>query len=355
MEVDLFANDVTSHILGFLNDPVDVIRAGAVSQSWRHFVIANGICKKLWLKRVPIITSIACEVEEGDGIIKLLDIASRNSVNWETLETEHRIFSSLLHPLAKQIIYPNDILAFPIGASSTDHGLAENIINTLTPIDRYPNGASYWSSKGEVDPDVPENIIYRLKSGVCIVTEVNIRPFEAFWEFGKPVYSAKSVRFRMGHPKSTQDMGMEVFPVDKPCVDKYEWTYTSLEFPMTQEACLQQFKLPEPVICVGGVFQVELLGRAQMEEINGLYYICLGYVRVLGQSLDPAYNLEMYPSGEFGLRYYPHGLDYVLRSISGESVPSKYDSDDETSAVMAALLPAEMVEEVLMSDEDEWW
>lgn len=141
-------------------------------------VIANGICKKLWLRKVPHITNIVFPVEESGGIFILSNIASRNSGHWETLVTEHRIFSTLLHPLAKQINFPKDILAFPIGASSTDRDLAENVINTLTPIDRYPRGASYWSSKGEIDPNVPENIMYRLNAGISIVTEVNIRPFE---------------------------------------------------------------------------------------------------------------------------------------------------------------------------------
>lgn len=141
-------------------------------------MIENGLCKKLWLRKVPHVAHIAYAVEESDGIIRLSDVASRNAVNWRTLEREHKIYSSLLLPLAKPITCPKDCLAFPIGASSTDRDLVENIINTLTPINRYPCGASYWSSKGQSDPDVPENILYRLRSGICIVSEINIRPFE---------------------------------------------------------------------------------------------------------------------------------------------------------------------------------
>ena len=44
---------------------------------------------------------------------------------------------------------------------------------------------------------------------------------------------------------------------------------------LIQENCLQPFKLPEPVLCVGGYMQIELLGRVQRQEIDGLFYIWL--------------------------------------------------------------------------------
>ena len=36
---------------------------------------------------------------------------------------------------------------------------------------------------------------------------------------------------------------------------------------------MQVFKLPRPVLCIGGVLQVELLGRVQTQELDQLYYI----------------------------------------------------------------------------------
>ena len=42
-----------------------------------------------------------------------------------------------------------------------------------------------------------------------------------------------------------------------------------------QENSLQKFKLPEPVLCIGGYLQIELLGRVQKQEMDGLYYIWL--------------------------------------------------------------------------------
>lgn len=36
---------------------------------------------------------------------------------------------------------------------------------------------------------------------------------------------------------------------------------------------MQSFKLPEPVLCIGGFILVEFLGRVQRCDIDDLYYI----------------------------------------------------------------------------------
>ncbi|KAL0397850.1 UNVERIFIED_CONTAM: F-box protein [Sesamum calycinum] len=325
--MDYFEIDVISNVLGFLNNPADLIRASAVSRSWRHHVVANGLCKKLWLRKFPQVANVAYAVEDSDGIIKLSNISSGNPENWEALKRDHKIYSFLLQPLAKPIICPKDCLGFPIGASSTDHDLAENVINTLTPIDRYPGGASYWSSKGERDPNVPENILYRLITSISIVTEVHIRPFQAFWEPGRPVYSPKSVRFRLGRPKFMEDVEIDVCPVQQPSVDKYIWTYTSPVFPMAQESCLQQFKLPEPVVCVGGIFQIELFGRSGRGPLDGLFYIWGAAAEVLSSCSRRSH-----------------------RSFAGERSSSVDEAESERLLQRAELLLEEMAEEIL----DEW-
>lgn len=46
-----------------------------------------------------------------------------------------------------------------------------------------------------------------------------------------------------------------------------------LDIIVKQENCLQAFKLPEPVLGIGGILQVELLGRVQRQEMDELYYI----------------------------------------------------------------------------------
>lgn len=54
----------------------------------------------------------------------------------------------------------------------------------------------------------------------------------AFFQAGKPVYSAKFVRFRVGYPKNANEI--EVDASQKSADDKFLWSYTSPLFPMMQ-------------------------------------------------------------------------------------------------------------------------
>ncbi|GMP70148.1 hypothetical protein CsSME_00029120 [Camellia sinensis var. sinensis] len=164
-----------------------------------------------------------------------------------------------------------DCLSEAIFASSTDNYPEESIQNTLEPSDRVEQRASYWSSEGESDPTVPEILDYKLISKLCLITEIHVQPFQA-----------RAVRFRMGRPRSSMEIGSDFrdeFEAGRESPDyAFEWTYTSPEFPMAQENCLQKFKLPEPVLCIGGILQVELLGRVQRQELDGLFYIWLQHL-----------------------------------------------------------------------------
>ncbi|MBA0790879.1 hypothetical protein Gohar_015496, partial [Gossypium harknessii] len=139
---------------------------------------------------------------------------------------EHRAYAFLARCCLSTTA--GDCISEAIIASSTDNYPEESICNTLEPRDRVARTASYWSSKGQKNPAVPETLTYRLIADLCVVTEIKIRPFQAYFQFGYPIYSAKSVRFRMGHIKdadeSCQDSG----------TDRFAWTYTSQEFEMAQ-------------------------------------------------------------------------------------------------------------------------
>jgi len=151
---------------------------------------------------------------------------------------------------------------------------------------------------------VPETLIYKLKSEFCVITEINICPGQELLS-SLHIYSSNSVRFRMGHPRSLADVVCDLRGDSLPgsADDKFVWTYSSQEFPMAQECQLQKFKLPEPVLCVGGILQIELLGRVQRQEMDGLFYICISFVQVVGRSLSPAFGVEILePSGKFVLK-----------------------------------------------------
>ncbi|KAJ4840757.1 hypothetical protein Tsubulata_041552 [Turnera subulata] len=291
--LNLLDYDVSVKILTCLEDPSDLARASAVSRSWRNFVIASGLCKQLCLRMFPLLRRVDCVIEPRS------EVGCSKSVEWEKLETEHRAYAFLAHSCTS---FPlRDCLSDALCASSTDNYPEESVRNTLLPGDRVARSASYWSSTGQSNPAVPETLVYKLLADICVITEIYVQPFQAYFQWGLPIYSAKAVRFRMGHPKAP--MGDMPEPFDGCADDKYVWTYTSPEFPMSQESQLQKFKLPEPVLCVGGVLLVELLGRVQRQEMDGLYYICVSHVKVVGRPLSNVFAAEISePSGKFALR-----------------------------------------------------
>ncbi|KAG4952538.1 hypothetical protein JHK82_045434 [Glycine max] len=377
--IQLLGPDMSIKILTHLDDPCDLIRVSSVSSSWHRFVIEHGLCKQLCLKMFPEISGVA-HIIELDNIIEPLSNTLGSYVSWESHKRNHRVYAFLasgLTPMRKNCI------SKAISASSTDNYPEESILHTLEPGDRTEYRASYWSSKGESDPSVPETLVYELASKLCLVTEIYVHPFQAYFQHGFPIYSAKAVRFRMGHSKHPMELES---PVDNMAANhvlgnnQFIWTYTSPEFPMLQVSCtikmqiakrnclhplgpescdlrhtsgqcegygyystirswfpnftivdkvevsdiltlqenrLQKFKLPEPVLCIGGVLLVELLGRVQKQEMDELFYICISHVQVMGRLLFPEFDVKIHHwSGKCTLKYCPQTDCYMSSPTS---------------------------------------
>lgn len=288
--MQLHPADVSAKILSCLNDPVDVVRASSVSRSWHRFVIENDICKKLCLKLYPEVSS-AAQAIEVNGLIQPMTVDSSSSMVLGNAKKSHNVYAILARGLSTGL--RKDCISRAISATSTENCVVESINNTLNPNDRVEGRPSYWCSEGESDDKVPEKLIYTLISDLCFITEINIQPFQAYFQQGSPIYSAKAVRFRLGYPKSPSSVKYLDAVMDAlHCDSWYLWTYVSPEFPMTQENHLQRFKLPEPVLCVGGIVQIELLGRAQQQASNSLFYICVQHVQVMGRTLSMEFDVR---------------------------------------------------------------
>ncbi|KAI3964104.1 hypothetical protein MKW92_043384 [Papaver armeniacum] len=301
--VQLLNHDLSANILSYLDDPADVVRVSSVSRAWRQFVISNGISKNLCLRLLPEVSHAVPAIEENN-IVEPLEVKSTDDMEVEKLKKNHRVYAFLAQGLASS---PGNCISDAICASSTDNYPEESILHTLEPRDRVGERASYWSSEGESDQGVPETLTFKLASKLCFINEISIQPFQAYFQYGFPIYSAKSVRFRVGH---FTDQHMETDLVDefeaghRHIEDHVVWTYTSEDFPMAQENCLQKFKLPEPVFSVGGVLQIELLGRVQQQEMDGLYYVCVSHVQILGRPLKEDFVAEFVDlSGKCVLKY----------------------------------------------------
>lgn len=304
--------DMTTNVLMRLDDMADLVHMSSVSRSWRQFVIENGFCRRLCIWMFPELFRVK-QVIEVSKSKKPIQVRTSTSSEGESLERDHRVYAHLAQSLTSSRKLKNCIET-SVRASSTDSDSDESIENTLEPREKVEWMPSYWSSMGETDPDVPETLTYKLISQLCVVNEINIRPFRATFQLGHPIYSSKAVRFRMGYSKSSLDMKS----IDKSVTgqrynddDSYTWTYISPIFPMVQENCLQTFKLPKPVICIGGILQIELLGRIQKQEMDDLYYICICHVEVIGRPLSPAFDVDILDSAEGNcvLKYSPNAQE----------------------------------------------
>lgn len=137
-------------------------------------VIENSLSKQLCLRLFPDLSGAPHFIED-QGMIDISTIGSSSVTKWEYLQRFHQIYLLLaksLNPVSR-----TDCIAVAIGASSTDNNPIESIENTLEPGDRFHNRASYWSSLGSKDPDVPETLTYGLVSNLCVVSEIHIQPF----------------------------------------------------------------------------------------------------------------------------------------------------------------------------------
>ncbi|CAL9752477.1 unnamed protein product [Musa acuminata subsp. burmannicoides] len=262
--------DASTSVITLLDDPADLVRLSAVSWSLRRFVIVNKFCKSLCSRFCPDTLNFPL-VTEVSNTSKIAEVGSSSALEWESLEREHRAYALLCH-LIVSLEGKRDCIHRAVCASSTDNYPDESIENTLESSDLVDQRPSYWSSGGQYDPGVSESLTYRLTANLCVVREIKIQPFKAFFQPDHPIYSAKFVRFRMDHSRLRQ--GTDNYEEQQLASDDYDkWTYVSPEFPMEQENVLQSFKLPHPVICVGGMLQIELMGRVQKQAVDGLYYI----------------------------------------------------------------------------------
>ncbi|KAL2628823.1 hypothetical protein R1flu_013509 [Riccia fluitans] len=300
--MDLLDDDTITHILKNLSAPADIANATIVSRSWRQHVLEGQLWKNLCHSEFPELRFID-EVIEID-ISRGLEGAGTSCVYQSTLEKNHRVYNQLYRGIMKtERNSERNCISSALYASSTDKFPQESIHETLVPHPKRHrdihemNGWSYWSSKGHKNPEEPETLTYKLNSPLCLIEEVKIRPFKADWQFEHPIYSSRYVRFRLGYETPRPSRSEDVLSTDtdgsKPLEfpwkpgppPQYTWTYVSSEFTMEQRDVLQVFKLPQPVLCMGQIFQVELLGRAQTQLQDLLYYICICHVKVVGKPI----------------------------------------------------------------------
>lgn len=118
-------------------------------------------------------------IEPNSCVKSSSEVGCSKSVEWETLEREHRVYAFLARGCTSFAL--SECIADAISASSTDNYPEESIHNTLEPRDRVAWGASYWSSKGQSDSASCEMLTYKLVADICVINEISIRPFQGYY------------------------------------------------------------------------------------------------------------------------------------------------------------------------------
>ncbi|GJN36675.1 hypothetical protein PR202_gb25557 [Eleusine coracana subsp. coracana] len=324
--------DTSAVVFALLRDPADIARASAVSRSWRTIVLATHFRKIQCLRACADVTNFVRieQVSASPSSSTNSDIneevaGSSAAAAWGNHEREQRVFTHLAYAFLSRNI-STCCIAGCVGASSTDNFPDESIENTLEPRDVVDLMPWYWSSGGQWDPSIPECLIYKLSSDLCLIDEIRIKPFRAFFQDGMPIYSSQSVCFRFGCPKSPlrpEDLVSDENEGKLTADNNYIWTYTSREFPMLQRNRLQSFKLPRSVLCIGGVVKVEFHGRIQKQAADDLYYICVSNVQILGTPLSSEFGAAPCENG-LVLKYCPDPDQIRCSELSGSLSKWRY-------------------------------
>nr|XP_043623905.1 F-box protein At4g00755-like [Erigeron canadensis]XP_043623906.1 F-box protein At4g00755-like [Erigeron canadensis] len=351
--------DMALKVLMSLDDSADLIRASAVSRYWQKIVISNGLSKQLFVKRYPQLANISSVIELSHNSENAGDDPPGDVMERVVGKRDHRAYSSLFRAIT---VFPQTYcISRAVSASSTDNYPEESIALTLDPREKVLYRDLYWSSKGSDDPETPEILIYKLTSNLCVITEINLHPFQASFQLDSPIYSSRFVRFRLGHPKCWKEMDYNFMEEGKCANDKFIWTYTSEVFPVAQENRLQRFQLPEPVVCVGGYLQIELLGRVQKQAADAKYYICVAHVQAIGRQLSPAFCVEFSePSNAITLKYDAEEFVRIMYHVSNRQIdslsPSMLPVEHHRHLALANLQDFMMLDAALDDDfqEHEW-
>lgn len=187
--------------------------------------------------------------------------------------------------LAQQPPGRRSLVAEALFASSTDNP-EEALSNVLTPeYGHLPHRLSYWSSAGSLHDTASDSVTFRLATRVVVVHSFTLRPFQADFQQGNPIYAPRAVRCHLG--RLGEFAGGFDTPLRVPAAEEERFVaaYSSPPFPVELANAEQRFLLPAPVLCTGGVLQLELIGRPTPQASDGRFYVCLAYVAAQGTTL----------------------------------------------------------------------
>lgn len=294
-----------AHVLSFMQTPRDLASAELACRAWCR------VCEdsSAWLQMAT------CHLQ---------GFAASSQPRLERRLVKRLCGSALARPGR------GSLLAEGQAASSTDNPW-EHVRNTLTT--RLHTMDSYWSSAGGAPAD-PSWLLYRLCARVSVVHSVQARPYYAIWQdvahAGRPLYSPLRVRVQLG--ARTSDIGGWSDETEA-VGDDTQWSYTSEAFAVEQADVLQTFTLPQPVVCAGGMMRLLFEGRAQQQDADQLYYVCIVRARALG---TPLYGYRCLANGQLHYDGVDAGRRDAVEAEPSSEEDDNGDDDDELVVLMSS-------------------
>lgn len=126
-----------------------------------------------------------------------------------------------------------------------------------------------------------EWIEMRLNASVAVVEAVQMQAFRAEFQRYAPLYAPKWAR--LVRLKDLQDVDGHGFAEGSDRWEAWEDDVGWHEVEYTDQ--VQTWSTPRREACIGGCVRLEMRGKPQRQEADGLHYTCLSRVRLLGRAV----------------------------------------------------------------------
>jgi hypothetical protein len=141
------------------------------------------------------------------------------------------------------------------GQSSCDHA-EQTVWQTINQDSRF------WSSTGSADAHSSEYLIYQLSMPITLISEVELSIYRCEYQSNFPCYAPVLAQVSVGFLPDV-------------------WHYRSPPFLIEQSAAVQRLLLG-PELVYGQYVRIDLFGRRQRQQQDGLYYTTVRHVGVAG-------------------------------------------------------------------------
>eukprot|EP01065_Artemidia_motanka_P032470 TRINITY_DN39481_c0_g1_i1.p1 TRINITY_DN39481_c0_g1~~TRINITY_DN39481_c0_g1_i1.p1 ORF type:complete len:386 (+),score=63.84 TRINITY_DN39481_c0_g1_i1:135-1160(+) len=177
------------------------------------------------------------------------------------------------------------LVSAPVFATSTDQA-DQGIDKTLDARE-----TSFWSSAGTQQAGTDDSVVYQLSGPMALVREVRVSFFEADFQDGNPLYPSQALRVDVGWLPPGMELdscckrgrnipGEDPGPDLHELADQFVWDTAQLYPGVANTDACQAFRLPK--LALGAFIRLKLIGKLQTQSSDGLYYVCIKSLRVVG-------------------------------------------------------------------------